>query len=116
MNTTYIVTTQGLENYGAHAESGKFSDNNHYWKFKSGTEYMVTGLDREQDAMAFVMAIGAENGIGWKEYPCDIQTHEDWMKQWDMSDENDKEYYEFKMKHMVKADPNTYKKETTYDY
>ena len=58
MNTTYIVTTQGLENYGAHAESGKFSDNNHYWKFKSGTEYMVTGLDREQDAMAFVMAIG----------------------------------------------------------
>jgi hypothetical protein len=116
MNTTYIVTTQGLENYGAHAESGKFSDNNHYWKFKSGTEYMVTGLDREQDAMAFVMAIGAENGIGWKEYPCDIQTNEDWMKQWDMSDENDKEYYEFKMKHMVKVDPNTYKKEATYDY
>ena len=47
----------------------------------------------------------------WKEYPCDIQTHEDWMKQWDMSDENDKEYYEFKMKHMVEVDPNTYKKE-----
>jgi hypothetical protein len=33
------------------------------------------------------------------------------MKQWDMSDENDKEYYEFKMKHMVKVDPNTYGKE-----
>ena len=48
----FIVTTQGLENYGAHAESGKFADGQNYWKFKSGSTYLVEDLDRAQDAMA----------------------------------------------------------------
>ena len=42
----FIVTTQGLENYGAHAESGKFADGQNYWKFKSGSTYLVEDLDR----------------------------------------------------------------------
>jgi len=109
--TTFIVTTQGLENYGAHAESGKFSDGQNYWKFKSGTDYMVTGLERPADAMAFVMAIGVENGIGWKEFPSHVQTLEDFESEFDMSDEFDKEHFEFKMKYMQKVDPRTYKKE-----
>ena len=58
--TTYIIDTQGMENYGAHSEDGKFSNNNHYWKFKGGSSYKVTGLDRPQDAMAFIAAIGME--------------------------------------------------------
>ena len=74
----FIVTTQGLENYGAHAESGKFADGQNYWKFKSGSTYLVEDLDREQDAMAFVCALCMENGIGWKEYPCHIQTVTEW--------------------------------------
>ena len=74
----FIVTTQVLENYGAHAESGKFADGQNYWKFKSGSTYLVEDLDRAQDAMAFVAALTMDNGIGWKEYPCHIQTVTEW--------------------------------------
>ena len=77
----FIVTTQVLENYGAHAESGKFSDGQNYWKFKGGDEYLVEDLDREQDAMAFVAALCMENGIGYKEYPCHIQTVTEWANE-----------------------------------
>ena len=77
----FIVTTQVLENYGAHAESGKFADGQNYWKFKGGDEYLVEDLDREQDAMAFVAALCMENGIGYKEYPCHIQTVTEWANE-----------------------------------
>ena len=77
----FIVTTQTLENYGAHSESGKFSDGQNYWKFKGGDEYLVEDLDREQDAMAFVAALCMENGIGYKEYPCHIQTVTEWANE-----------------------------------
>ena len=76
----FIVTTQTLENYGAHAESGKFSDGQNYWKFKGGDTYLVEDLDREQDAVAFVAALVMENSIGYKEYPCHIQTVTEWAK------------------------------------
>ena len=50
----YAIHTQHLENYGAHAEDGKFSSGNAYWKMKGGVTYIVSGLDRVQDAVAFV--------------------------------------------------------------
>ena len=74
----FIVSTQVLENYGAHSEDGKFSSGNHYWKFKGGSEYLVEDLDREQDAMAFVAALCMENGIGYKEFPTVIETVTEW--------------------------------------
>tara|TARA_B100001113_G_C20893991_1_gene528271 strand:+ start:197 stop:580 length:384 start_codon:yes stop_codon:yes gene_type:complete len=77
----FIVSTQVLENYGAHSESGKFADGQNYWKFKGGDDYLVEDLDREQDAMAFVAALVMENGIGYKEYPCHIQTVTEWANQ-----------------------------------
>ena len=77
----YIVSTQVLENYGAHSESGKFADGQNYWKFKGGSEYLVEDLDREQDAVAFVAALVMENGIGWKEYPCHGQTVTEWANE-----------------------------------
>ena len=101
----FIVTTQGLENYGAHQDSGKFADGQAYWKFKSGTDYLVSGLDRPQDAMAFVAAIGIENGIGWKEFPAEVQTKDDWEAQWDLNDEFDAEHREFKLSIMKHVDP-----------
>ena len=110
--TTFIVDTQGLENYGAHSEDGKFSSNNHAWKYKTGTSYMVQGLDREQDAMAFVAAIGIENGLGWKEWPSEVTTIADWEQQWDESCPHDKEYREFSFNRLVKVNPNTYKRKT----
>ena len=54
--TNFAIHTQTLENYGAHSESGKYSDGNAYWKFKSGTTYIVSDVERLQDAVAFVMA------------------------------------------------------------
>ena len=57
----FIVSTQVLENYGAHSEDGKFASGNHYWKFKVGSEYLVEDLDREQDAMAFVAIYNTGN-------------------------------------------------------
>ena len=74
----FVIHTQVLENYGAHCESGKFSDGQHYWKFKGGDSYIVEGLDRMQDAVAFVAAAFCDNGIGWKEFPCHYETLEEW--------------------------------------
>ena len=107
----FIVTTQGLENYGAHQESGKFSDGNAYWKFKVGTDYEVSGLERPQDAMAFVAAFGMDNGIGWKEFPTEVLTVEEWEAQFYSA--FDSEYLEFKRQYLVKVDPRdpeTYKR------
>ena len=74
----FIVTTQTLENYGAHAESGKFADGNAYWKFKGGDTYLVEDLDRPQDATAFVAAMVMNNDIGYKEYPAETMTVAEW--------------------------------------
>lgn len=104
-NELFVVTTQALENYGAHAESGKFRDGNAYWKFKSGTDYLVEGLDRAQDAMAFVAAIGMENGIGWKEFPAEVMTFEEWDRQWDRKDTQDQEFRKFKIEHFKRVSP-----------
>jgi len=109
-NSVFVVSTQGLENYGSHTASGRFADGQNYWKFKSGTDYLVTGLESRADAMAFVAAVGIENGIGWKEFPSQVMTLEEFREDFDMSDEFDREHLEFKMKYMCKVDPRTYKK------
>ena len=83
---TFFVTTQTLENYGAHCESGKFADNHAYWKFKNGSDYIITGVDRLQDAVAFVAAIAMENSIGYKEFPCHFeQVPHDYQTEYEMA-------------------------------
>ena len=77
----FIVTTQTLENYGAHCGDGKFSSNNAYWKFKGGSTYLVEDLDRPQDATAFVAALVMENNLGYKEYPAEVYTVTEWAEQ-----------------------------------
>ena len=77
--TKFAIHTQVLENYGAHAEDGKFASGNAYWKFKPGTTYIVSDCERLQDAVAFVMAAFSENSIGWKEYPCHYETEGEWL-------------------------------------
>jgi hypothetical protein len=71
MNTytnTYLVSTQTLENYGAHDKDGRFSSGNAHWKFKGGNDYIITGVKKIQDAVAFVAA-KCSNSIGFKEFP-----------------------------------------------
>ena len=74
----FIVTTQTIENYGAHAESGLYADGQNYWKFKGGDTYLVEDLDRAADAMAFVAALVMENDLGYKEFPNAVMTVMEW--------------------------------------
>jgi hypothetical protein len=53
----YKIDVQLMENYGAHQESGCFLDDSAYYKFKFGTTYVVTGIDRLQDAFSIYYGI-----------------------------------------------------------
>jgi hypothetical protein len=108
--TEFYVTTQCLENYGAHGGTGKFADDQSYWKFKSGTDYIVSGLDSRQDAMAFVASICMYNGIGWKEFPSECIPMDEWESKWDMSNEHHVEYRDFKLEYVQRVDPRTFDK------
>jgi len=68
MNTTHTIYTQTLENYGSHDSDGRYKEGNHYWKFKGGSTYTVKGLDRIEDAVAFIASIITHNNIHYKEY------------------------------------------------
>lgn len=92
MATSFVVSTQYLENYGAHTEDGMFSSGNAYWKFKGGTDYLVSGAETAANAMAFVQAYLAMKGmsstIGGKEFPAKILTYAQWMEQYQDADED----------------------------
>ena len=103
----FVVHTQFLGNYGAHAESGRFADGQAYWKFKGGDTYVVDGLERMQDAVAFVAAISMENGIGAKEFPTHYTTYDEWLAE--MADDSE-DYREFQMESAIHVDPRTYRK------
>jgi hypothetical protein len=99
----FVITTQFLENYGAHCEDGKFSSGNAYWKMKGGSDYLVQDLDRIQDAVAFVAAIAIENGIGAKEFPIEWQTEAEWIAQLP----DDAEYRDFLKEQVLVVSPKT---------
>ena len=99
----FVVTTQVLENYGAHCESGKFSDGQAYWKMKGGNDYLVRGLDRAQDAMAFVMAAFSENTVGYKEFPIEVKDFSEWRE----SLPEDQDYREFLLSQVLTVSPET---------
>lgn len=100
---TYVVTTQFLENYGAHTEDGRFSSGNAYWKFKGGSDYVVDGLEREQDAVAFVAALCIQNNLACKEFPIKWQTYEEWVN----SLPADKDYRAFLVESAICVNPTT---------
>jgi hypothetical protein len=100
----FVVTTQVLENYGAHSEDGKFASGNAYWKMKGGNGYLVKDIDRAQDAMAFVMAAFSENEIGYKEFPVAVESVDEWKFN-NLPD--DEEYREFLMSQMLVVSPKT---------
>ena len=105
----FIVHTQTLENYGAHAESGKFADGQNYWKFKGGDTYLVEDLDREQDAMAFVAALVMENGIGYKEYPSAIMTVQEWAADLPNDGGEEQSCRDYYLSQVKRVSPNTQK-------
>ena len=110
-NMQFVVHTQYLENYGAHAENGKFADGNAYWKFKSGETYVVEGLDRIQDAVAFVMASQSQNELYAKEFPCHWTTMEEWEEE--LSKDSD-DYAQFQRECAWVVSPATGTKRFTF--
>ena len=76
-----LITTQYLENYGAHSANGKFEDGNAYWKFKGGEQYVIsTNSHKEANAVAFMSAYlqkdndncrGKELITSWEMLPTD---------------------------------------------
>ena len=104
----FVISTQVLENYGAHCEDGKFASNNHYWKMKGGMDYLVKDLDRVQDAVAFVAAAFSENGLGYKEFPIEWKTEEEWLA----SLPEDEDYREFLLEQVWVVSPKTGRKHT----
>ena len=102
----YVVSTQILENDGAEVGSGAFAEGLHRWKYKGGEDYIVTGLEREQDALAFVAAIVTTNNLGHKEYVKTIRTYEKWDEELNDMDPRSKEFYQ---EHAITINPNTYK-------
>jgi len=99
--TQFVITTQFLENYGAHCEDGKFSSGNAYWKMKGGSDYCVSGLDRIQDAVAFVAALRIQNSLGCKEFPVEWKTYAEWER--DLPEDED--YREFLLEQLQHVDP-----------
>jgi len=97
----FVITTQFLENYGAHCEDGKFSSGNAYWKMKGGTDYCVSGLDRIQDAVAFVAALRIQNSLGAKEFPVEWKTYAEWVA--DLPEDED--YREHILEQLQHVDP-----------
>ena len=104
--TNFVITTQILENYGAHSEDGKFSSGNAYWKMKGGNDYIVQDLDRIQDAVAFVAAIAMDNTIGYKEFPVEWMTEEEWNSKLP----TDQEYRDFLKQHAMVVSPKKVEK------
>jgi hypothetical protein len=51
------------------------------------------------------------NGIGWKEFPSECIPMREWEAKWDMSNEHDVEYREFKLEYVQRVDPRTFDKE-----
>ena len=99
----FVITTQFLENYGAHADSGRFEDGAAYWKFKGGSDYLVRDLDRIQDAVAFVAALVLENGISVKEFPVEWQTEAEWISKLP----DDADYSDFLKEQVMVVSPKT---------
>ena len=98
----FVISTQFLENYGAHSEDGKFASGNAHWRMKGGTDYLVSGLDRIQDAVAFVAAQCMANEIGYKEFPVSWKTESEWLD--DLPDDED--YSVYILDNLQKVNPN----------
>ena len=81
-----LISTQCLENYGAHTENGKFEDGNAYWKFKGGEDYVIsTNSPQVANAVAFLSAyLHKDQDVHSKEVIVKFETiYEDWVPEED---------------------------------
>jgi hypothetical protein len=77
-SSAWIVLTQVMENYGAHAWDGK-GECPQYWKAKGGNEYIVRGCRTHIEAMSLV-ASRMSNNHAWREFPVGSLEPAEWIK------------------------------------
>jgi len=99
----YVVLTQFLENYGAHDADGKFESGNYYWKFKGGSDYLVSGFNREQDAMAYVAHTQCKTTDYGIEVVSEVKTVHEWRFLIQKQD-IDEDYQEFLVNNLIHID------------
>ena len=88
-NPPFVIQTQGLENYGGpRAGDPNDPDNHCYWKIKGGETYIIRGLDRMQDAIAWVQFHKCMVNDGWIEHVCGGCTLDEWMAKFDNCNDN----------------------------
>jgi hypothetical protein len=103
-----LVYLQYMENYGAHTVTrGEASDElTNYWKFKGGKTLLVHNVDRDADALAYVMDTYCYSHSHAKQY----------ISHWENYDGNAKEGYDDEVKERKEweaergwtLDPETY--------
>ena len=78
----FVITTQYLENYGCPSGTSNFEAGGFYWRFKPGDDYLVSGFDRIQDAVAYITekccSVAGEAG---KEFPIKWRTELEWYEE-----------------------------------
>ena len=76
----FVISTQYLENYGFPSGNGSFKAGGFRYKFKGGDDYIVSGFDRIQDAVAYIAekycAVADDAG---KEFPTKWRNYDDWL-------------------------------------
>ena len=95
----FVIETQGLENYGAHDGSAD------RWKFKIGETFIVTGFEREQDAIAFVLNLIDNSHNDWKNYPTKVSLYSEWVAGFG-DDELGRDYLKHSLTYAQKVDAN----------
>ena len=77
--TTYVVQVTGLLNENTcRVGGGRFEDGDSNWKWKHSKDFVVSDCKNEAEAVAFVVALGMENSLVLKEWPCKVMSLEQW--------------------------------------
>lgn len=97
----FVISTQTLENYGAHNDVGSFAKGEHYWKFKGGDDFIVEGFDRVQDAVAYILEKKCGSDNWYKEFPIKWRMYHEWLEE---LDELSEDYRQFLLEKATKVE------------
>ena len=102
MSTKFVVETQLLENYGAHTWDYKGACPNR-WKFKGGNDYLVSGFDREQDALAHVARHNCQVNHYFVESVTKVTEYRAWKLEFDLMDDDQYDENLFRLRNLIDA-------------
>ena len=78
-NITYVVELTGLLNEGNCGDGdGRYDGTGSQWRFKHEQFFVVKDCKSHQEAGAFVVALGLENSLTLKQWPCKVMGWTQW--------------------------------------